>query len=66
MFVALVLLLGSRRSIAIRCGWPSSPFIQFIASGEVNRYSRTRSAECPGQFDAKASVNITHFFNFGS
>jgi hypothetical protein len=40
--------------------------IQFIASGDVNRYSRTRSADWPGQFDAKASVNITHFLSRGS
>jgi hypothetical protein len=37
MFVALVPLGLSSMSIAMRCGAPSSPLRQVIASGEVNR-----------------------------
>jgi hypothetical protein len=37
MLVALAPLKGSSKSMAIRCGLPSSPLIQLIASGEVKR-----------------------------
>src|SRR5262245_3565104 len=66
MLVALVLETGSYKSMATRWGLPSSPLIQFIASGDVKRYRRTRSADSPCQLDANDRQNMTHLLSFGS